>query len=195
MSSFKALSCWSWKNVALYGWAAFLLMEQRSSMHNANTGCSVQRERRPKGRELVPSSYCSCLVMKYEFWEGWAQSAEGHLPQVNMGLDGQHANSWKRGLWSWHWKIDSGRPDGEGQATLFKGEGTACTEAQKHERVVHRGNCKSILTSFESRLRFHGKWQAEMPNELSEFEITKDLIKHTQGWWCHWRIWHRKVME
>ena len=37
-------------------------------MHNANTGCSVQRERRPKGRELVPSSYCSCLVMKYEFY-------------------------------------------------------------------------------------------------------------------------------
>ena len=36
------------------------------------------------------------------------------------------------------------------------------------------------MTSLENRLRFNGKWQAEMPNESSEFEIMKDLIKHTK---------------
>lgn len=46
--------------------------------------------------------------------------------------------------------------------------------------MVYRGSCKCILTSLENRLRFNGKWQAEMPNESSEFEIIKDLIKHTK---------------
>ena len=36
---------------------------------------------------------------------------------------------------------------------------------------MYRGKYRSILTSLENRLRFNGKWQAEMLNELSEFEI------------------------
>lgn len=47
--------------------------------------------------------------------------------------------------------------------------------------MVYRGNYRSILTSLENRLRFNGKWQAEMLNESSEFEIRlKNLIKHTE---------------
>ena len=46
----------------------FLLMGEMSSMHNADPGCSVQGQRRPKGREVVLCLYCSCLVIKYEFY-------------------------------------------------------------------------------------------------------------------------------
>lgn len=46
---------------------------------------------------------------------------------------------------------------------------------------MYRGKYRSILTLLENRLRFNGKWQAEMLNEPSEFEIRlKNLIKHTK---------------
>ena len=38
------------------------------SMHNADTQCTVGRERRPKGREEFLCLNCSCLAIKYEFY-------------------------------------------------------------------------------------------------------------------------------
>ena len=65
----------------------------------------------------------------------------------------------------------------------------ARTNAQKREREVYRGKYRSILTSLENRLRFKGKWQAEMLNEPSEFEIRlKNLIKHAKKFRLYSRL-------
>ena len=66
MLSFKELSCCQ-ENVAVHGWAVFLPMGEVWWVHNADTLCTEQGERKPEGRELLCLNF-PCLAIKYEFY-------------------------------------------------------------------------------------------------------------------------------
>jgi len=63
MLSFKELSCWCQENVE----QVFLPMGEVWLVHNADTLCTEQGERRPEGRELLCLNF-PCLAIKYEFY-------------------------------------------------------------------------------------------------------------------------------
>ena len=63
MLSFKELSCWCQENVE----QVFLPRGEVWLVHNADTLCTEQGERRPEGRELLCLNF-PCLAIKYEFY-------------------------------------------------------------------------------------------------------------------------------
>ena len=67
MLPFKELSCWCQENVAVYGWAGFPASGEVWVMHNADTLCTVQGERRPEARELLCLKF-PCLAIKCELY-------------------------------------------------------------------------------------------------------------------------------